>query len=105
MTFIKFCGMTRKTTCGAACDLGVSAVGFVMWPGSPRYVAPERTAALVAATSAAVLPVGVLVSPSVTDLSAATRRRHSHVPDSRGTRRHLQTSHWLFGGPRHSKPR
>ena len=71
MTFIKFCGMTRDDDVLAACDLGVNAVGFVMWPGSPRFVTAARAAALVKRLSHDVAAVGVLVAPGRDDLVAA----------------------------------
>ena len=71
MTLIKFCGMTREDDVRMACDMGVGALGFVMWPKSPRYVAPERVAVLVKAMAADVLPVGVFVSPADEDLARA----------------------------------
>lgn len=71
MTFIKFCGMTREEDVALACTLGVDAVGFVLWPKSPRYVSAARVAALVRHLPSAVTPVGVFVSPSSEDIVAA----------------------------------
>ena len=73
MTFIKFCGMTREEDVALACTLGVDAVGFVMWPRSPRYVSFDRLAALVRGLPAHIAPVGVLVSPSSDEIAAARR--------------------------------
>jgi phosphoribosylanthranilate isomerase len=63
MTFIKFCGMTREADVAAACEIGVDALGFVMWPKSPRYVDAARAAALIRTMPAEVLAVAVLVTP------------------------------------------
>ena len=71
MTYIKFCGMTRADDVRVACDLGVNAVGFVMWPQSPRFVTAARVSALVQALPAEVTPVGVLVSPTLDEVAAA----------------------------------
>ena len=38
--FIKVCGMTRSRTPGTPCASGATALGFVFWPRSPRYVTP-----------------------------------------------------------------
>lgn len=76
MTFIKFCGMTRGEDVRMACELGVDAVGFVMWPRSPRYVTPVQVSALVRQIPAAITAVGVLVSPSDDEIAAA---RHAGV--------------------------
>lgn len=76
MTFIKFCGMTRGEDVRVACELGVDALGFVMWPRSPRYVTPVQVSALVQQIPAAITAVGVLVSPSDDEIAAA---RHAGV--------------------------
>ena len=71
MTFIKFCGMTREDDVVRACDLGVDALGFVMWPGSPRGIDATRVRTLVQRLPDSVTPVGVLVSPSREEILAA----------------------------------
>jgi phosphoribosylanthranilate isomerase len=71
MTFIKFCGMTREEDVARACELGIDAVGFVLWPGSARYVPAERVAALVRMLPSNVTPVGVFVSPTREEMTAA----------------------------------
>lgn len=72
MTFVKFCGMTREADVALACELGVQALGFVLWPNSPRFVSLARVSALVKAMPGAVTPVGVFVNPSAADLSGAS---------------------------------
>ena len=71
MTFIKFCGMTRQEDVLTACELGVNALGFVMWAGSPRFVDPGRVASLVKLASPGVTPVAVLVTPTRDEIAAA----------------------------------
>ena len=71
MTFIKFCGMTREDDVALACELGVNAVGFVLWPKSPRCVDNSRLASLIKILPPHVTPVGVFVSPDQTDLDRA----------------------------------
>jgi phosphoribosylanthranilate isomerase len=71
MTFIKFCGMTREQDIHAACVLGIEALGFVLWPQSPRHVGPRRVAQLVKEMAPNVTPVGVLVTPSADEVNAA----------------------------------
>jgi phosphoribosylanthranilate isomerase len=56
VTHIKFCGMTRTEDLVAAAELGVSAVGFVLVPQSPRFVR-----ARVAAHLRAKLPASLTV--------------------------------------------
>ena len=37
---IKICGITRSADAQEAARLGVHALGFVFWPGSPRAIRP-----------------------------------------------------------------
>lgn len=71
MTFIKFCGLTRAEDVGAACALGVNAVGFVLWPASPRYVPMRALAPLVDLVPPTVTAVGVFVSPAADEVTQA----------------------------------
>jgi len=63
--FIKICGITRLSDALHAVEHGADALGFVFWPGSPRQIAPERAAAIVAALPSGVTAVGVFVNESV----------------------------------------
>jgi len=47
VTRVKICGITRDEDARLAATLGASAVGFVFWPGSPRWVSPERAREIV----------------------------------------------------------
>jgi phosphoribosylanthranilate isomerase len=71
MTYIKFCGMTREDDVINACELGVDAIGFVMWPDSPRFVAAAHVKTLVARMPRHVVPVGVTVAPTSEQIAAA----------------------------------
>ena len=64
MTFIKFCGMTREQDVAKAVELGVNAVGFILWPGSPRHVDHSHVATLVSMLPKSIMPVGVFVDPT-----------------------------------------
>ena len=71
---VKVCGITRREDALLAADLGASAVGFVFWPHSPRYVEPEAAAEIARALPADVAPVGVFVDPSVDDVRRIAAR-------------------------------
>jgi phosphoribosylanthranilate isomerase len=68
---IKICGITREQDLQAAVDAGASAVGFVLYPPSPRYVTPERAAELAALLPAFVTPVLLFVNASAAEIEHA----------------------------------
>ncbi|MBP5980188.1 MAG: phosphoribosylanthranilate isomerase [Halomonas sp.] len=64
-TRIKFCGLTRREDIEQAVSLGVDALGFVMWPKSPRSISVEQLAGLSANVPAFVTRVGLFVDQPV----------------------------------------
>ncbi len=62
MMFIKICGITTAEDAQAAVECGASAVGFVFWPESPRYLEPDRARAIIATLPSSVTAVGVFVN-------------------------------------------
>ena len=65
---VKVCGITRRDDALLAADLGASAVGFVFWPESPRYIEPAAAAAIALDLPADIAPVGVFVDPTVSEV-------------------------------------
>lgn len=63
-TRIKICGLTREADVDAVVQAGADAVGFVLYSKSPRFVSPERAAALAARLPAFVTPVLLFVNAS-----------------------------------------
>lgn len=61
-TRIKLCGFTREQDVDAAMDAGADAIGFVLYPKSPRYVTPERAAELAQRLPPFVTPVLLFVN-------------------------------------------
>ncbi|MGE0704479.1 MAG: phosphoribosylanthranilate isomerase [Vicinamibacterales bacterium] len=59
---VKICGITRAEDAALAVELGAGAVGFVFWPGSPRYIEAARARAIVDSLPPFVTPVGVFVN-------------------------------------------
>jgi phosphoribosylanthranilate isomerase len=87
--FVKICGICSESDFEQILALGPDALGFVFWPGSPRYIAPDRVRIWQAGP---VCKTGVFVEPSVDELLRAVetaglkavqlhRRNPDWVPD------------------------
>jgi phosphoribosylanthranilate isomerase len=64
-TFVKICGITRAQDAELVSRLGAAAVGFVLWPGSPRYVTPDAARVIAAEVPPHVMKVGVFVDQDI----------------------------------------
>ncbi|MEY3509566.1 MAG: N-(5-phosphoribosyl)anthranilate isomerase [Pseudomonadota bacterium] len=74
MTFrtrIKMCGLTREADVDAAVHAGADAIGFVLYPPSPRFVNLRRAAELAQRLPAFVTPVLLLVNASAAEVAQA----------------------------------
>jgi len=58
---VKICGITRVEDAALAVDLGAAAIGFVLWPGSPREVSSDTARTIAEALPPQVDLVGVFV--------------------------------------------
>ncbi len=67
---IKICGITNQADAAAAVRAGADALGFIFYAGSPRCVAPERAAEIVAGLPPFVVPVGVFVNAAAGEIES-----------------------------------
>ncbi|MBF2073868.1 MAG: phosphoribosylanthranilate isomerase [Synechococcales cyanobacterium C42_A2020_086] len=71
---IKICGMTRLDQAQSIVQMGVTALGFICVPQSPRFIRPEQIRAIAdqlplhPLTGAMVERIGVFVDETVADL-------------------------------------
>jgi len=70
-TRIKICGLTREEDVDAATALGADAIGFVLYPPSPRAVSIERAAQLARRLPPFVTPVLLFVNAAPDVVQAA----------------------------------
>lgn len=71
MTAVKICGITRHEDAAAAAALGAHALGFVLWPASPRHTTVDAVVTIVRDLPPFITTVGVFVNPSVDDIAQA----------------------------------
>jgi phosphoribosylanthranilate isomerase len=71
---VKICGITRLEDAEAAVGLGADAIGFILWPKSPRVISLDEAARIANALPPFVTRVGVFVNPSLNEAREAVDR-------------------------------
>jgi phosphoribosylanthranilate isomerase len=69
-TRIKVCGLTREADVDAAVAAGADAIGFVLYPRSPRAVSPARAGELARRLPPFVQPVLLFVNAAPAEVAA-----------------------------------
>jgi phosphoribosylanthranilate isomerase len=73
MTRVKVCGIRRAEDAALAVELGASALGFIFWPSSPRFVDPDAAMAVIATVPPFVSTVGVFVDQGAAHVAEVAR--------------------------------
>ena len=68
---VKICGITRREDALLAERLGAFAVGFVFYPGSPRYIEPEAAGVISRSLGPFIARIGVFVDEDPGTVRAA----------------------------------
>jgi len=71
VTAVKICGITRLDDAEVAVALGANALGFVLWPASPRHTTAAAAGEIIRRLPPFVTPVGVMVNPSADEIARA----------------------------------
>lgn len=78
MTIVKICGTTNLEDALVAAAAGADLLGFILYPKSPRHVAPETIAKIVAGVHAAIAKpprsVGVFVNAPPAEVLAVLKQ-------------------------------
>ncbi|HDY89940.1 MAG TPA: phosphoribosylanthranilate isomerase [bacterium] len=75
-THIKICGITRLEDALLAESLGASAVGFVFYHKSPRYITPEKAGFITGNLGPFIGRVGVFVDEDFSSVIETARTAH-----------------------------
>jgi phosphoribosylanthranilate isomerase len=77
---VKVCGITRPEDAELAVELGAWALGFILWPSSPRAADPAVAAGIAHELRRRAELVGVFVNASLEEIAQASEALHlSHV--------------------------
>jgi phosphoribosylanthranilate isomerase len=95
---IKVCGITRREDALEAADAGASAIGFIFYPKSPRYISPEKAREVgegIEALKSGILKVGVFVDETPASIGAVVRTASLDVAQIYSGRAPQGTRAWL----------
>ena len=73
MIRVKVCGIRRAGDAALAVELGASALGFIFWPSSPRFVDPDAAMGIIATVPPFVSTVGVFVDQDAAHVGEVAR--------------------------------
>jgi phosphoribosylanthranilate isomerase len=81
---VKICGITRFEDAHVAVSSGAHALGFVFHPASPRYVAPQKAAAIISTLPPFTMAIGVFVNLPIAEVERIADRCGLHAVQLHG---------------------
>jgi phosphoribosylanthranilate isomerase len=97
-TRIKICGLTREADVDAAVEAGADAVGFVLYPKSPRAVTAQRAAELASRLPPFITPVLLFVNEDATKVIASLTQVKGSIAQFHGEETPQQCEEAAGGG-------
>jgi phosphoribosylanthranilate isomerase len=85
MTRVKVCGITNASDAHAAVDAGADAIGFILYPRSPRYIEPGAAREIIAGLPPFVTAVGVFVDEDEATVKDAIALARFHAVQLHGS--------------------
>lgn len=89
---VKVCGITRREDAVTAVEAGASALGFVFYPKSPRYITPELAAEI--GEGLKVWKVGIFVDEKPVAIEAVMRTARLDVAQIYGGQAPIGVRFW-----------
>ena len=62
---VKICGITNLSDARYAVRVGASAMGYIFYPGSPRFISPKSAGIISEGTDRKIKKVGIFVNESM----------------------------------------
>jgi len=81
---VKICGITRMEDAQLAVELGASALGFIFYSGSPRFIAPADAAIIMSQLPRSIQKIAVFVSPSLQEVREQLERSGADIAQIHG---------------------
>jgi phosphoribosylanthranilate isomerase len=73
VTEIKICGITNREDAHLVAECGADAIGFIFYPRSPRYVAPEVAKKIIEEIPMGITTVGVFVNHEIQEVKKTAK--------------------------------
>lgn len=81
---VKICGITTKEQGIKIAEFGADALGFILYPKSPRYITPKEVFDIVQYLPPFTKTVGVFVNESIDDLTSIMKESRLDVAQLSG---------------------
>lgn len=67
---VKICGITNLSDARYAVRVGASAMGYIFYPGSPRFISPKSAGIISEGTDRKIKKVGIFVNESLSHIES-----------------------------------